>query len=88
MSLSETTLDGNAAGGVLREVFAVDMTMARVICASCGARGEIGRLAAYMLEIGTILRCPNCDNPIIRVAQHDGHYWIDFRGTVCLEIED
>jgi hypothetical protein len=86
MAATDTVLDGNAAGGLLREIFAVDMTLARVICAGCGTRGEVGRLAAYVLEIGTILRCPDCDNPIIRIVQRDGHYWIDFRGTVCLEI--
>jgi hypothetical protein len=87
MSVSETVLDGNAAGGLLREIFAVDMTQARIICAGCGARGQVGQLMAYVLEIGTILRCPGCDNPIVRIVQRDGHYWVDFRGTVCLEIQ-
>ena len=39
-----TMLDGNAAGGLLCEVFAFDATAARITCAGCGRMGPMGEL--------------------------------------------
>ena len=39
MQTEELRLDGNAAGGVLRELFAQDMTAALGTCAGCGTTG-------------------------------------------------
>ena len=39
-------LDGNAAAGLLAEIFAFDVTVARAICAGCGAEAPVGELAA------------------------------------------
>jgi hypothetical protein len=39
------TLDGNAAGGLLREVFAFDATVAATTCAGCGRTRADGRAA-------------------------------------------
>jgi Family of unknown function (DUF6510) len=88
--MDERRLDGNAAGGVLREVFALEMTTARVACTGCGATGEIGAQMAYISEIGTIVRCAACDNALIRVARQgggEGRYWLDLRGIEYLQIE-
>ena len=38
----QSPLDGNAAGGRLRELFALDVTAAEIICDGCGAVAEIG----------------------------------------------
>lgn len=84
----ETKLDGNAAGGVLQEVFPFEMTMAQVSCASCGASNPIGAVAAYMPGMGTILRCPSCENALIRVVHIKGRYWLDMRGTRTLQITE
>ena len=88
--MDKRRLDGNAAGGVLREVFALEMTTARVACTRCGATGEIGAQMAYISEIGTIVRCAVCDNALIRVARQGGgqeRYWLDLRGVEYLQIE-
>ena len=37
MQTEEMRLDGNAAGGVLREIFARDVTAALARCGGCGA---------------------------------------------------
>src|SRR5215211_3370919 len=50
-------LDGNAAAGVLAEIFTFEITTARVACVRCGAAGEIGSQMAYVSEIGTVVRC-------------------------------
>ena len=40
--MNERRLDGNAAAGVLREVFAFEMTTAEIACVRCGSTGRVG----------------------------------------------
>lgn len=86
MDESDLRLDGNAAGGLLHAVFPFEMTAARTVCAGCGANEPIAVLAAYTLEMGTVLRCPHCDQAMIRIAHHSGSYWLDLRGAALLQI--
>jgi NAD-dependent SIR2 family protein deacetylase len=85
--MMEQKLDGNAAGGILREIFPFEMTMAEVTCTKCSATGPIGTLAAYMHGMGTILRCPRCDNVLIRIVHAKGRYWLDMQGVRVLQIK-
>jgi len=82
----ENKLDGNAAGGILQEIFPFDMTLVQATCTGCGATDVIGALAAYMHGMGTIVRCPSCDTALIRVAQTRGRYFLDMRGVRVLQI--
>jgi hypothetical protein len=86
--LDENRLDGNAAGGILGEVFSFEVTMAEVACGRCGTANRVGAQLAYMSQIGTIVRCPSCDNALIRLARNRGRYWIDLRGIRYLQVED
>lgn len=85
---NENKLDGNAAGGILREVFPFEMTRAQATCTCCGATNAIGALAAYMHGMGTVLRCPSCEQVLIRVVHAKGHYWLDPQGVRVLQISD
>ncbi len=82
----ENKLDGNAAAGILQEIFPFDMTLVQATCTGCGATDVIGALAAYIHGMGTIVRCPSCDTALIRVAQTRGRYWLDMRGVRFLQI--
>ena len=84
--LGYDTLDGNAAGGVLRDLFGTDVTAARTTCAGCLRVAAVGELALYGHQMGTILRCPRCDAVILRLARVRDRYWLDLRGTVSLVI--
>jgi len=88
--MDEQRLDGNAAGGILGEVFTFEMTTARTACAHCGATGEVGSQMAHMSEIGTVVRCSRCDGVLIRIAhQTEGpnRYFLDLRGVEYLQLE-
>jgi hypothetical protein len=85
-SESEMRLDGNAAAGLLAELFAFDVTVAQAVCAGCGAVGPVGALLAYGLEMGAILRCPACDTALIRVSRLESGYWLDLRGASVLRV--
>jgi Family of unknown function (DUF6510) len=79
-------LDGNAAAGILQEIFPFEMTLAQITCMGCGTTMMIGATAAYMHGMGTVLRCPVCDTMLIRVAQVKGRYFLDMRGVRVLQI--
>jgi Zn finger protein HypA/HybF involved in hydrogenase expression len=86
--MDERKLDGNAAAGVLAEIFTFEMTTARAACSSCGATGEVGAQMAYVSEIGTVVRCAACDSALIRIASGSGRYWLDLRGVEYLQLEE
>ena len=88
MTTDEQALDGNAAGGVLAQIFAFEMTTAEVICAHCGAIGPIGGAAVYATAMGTIVRCRGCGEALIRVAHGPQRYWLDLSGTRLLQLQN
>lgn len=79
-------LDGNAAAGILSEIFAVDLTTARAMCASCGATREVGALLVYAHGMGTVVRCPSCDAVVLRVGRTLTQVWLDATGARHLVI--
>jgi len=88
MSIQEMKLDGNAIGGLLREIFTMEMTAANTTCAGCGAVNAIGRVAVYVHAPGTVVRCPECDAVLMRIVRGRGRYWVDLTGTRCLEFAE
>jgi ribosomal protein S27E len=84
--MMENKLDGNAAGGILQEIFPFDMTLAQTTCAGCGAIDVVGTLVVYMHPMGTTVRCPSCDTVLIRIAKTKERYFLDMRGVRVLQI--
>jgi hypothetical protein len=82
----ELLLDGNAAAGLLQEIFAEEMTASPAECAHCGRVGELGTLLAFTQGPGVVLRCPACENVILRVVQTPDATFLDARGAVYLRL--
>ena len=78
---SEASLDGNAVGGLLRELFALDVTAAEIVCDGCGAVAEIGAVRVYGGAMGAILRCAHCDTAVLRLTHTPAGLWLDMRGA-------
>ena len=74
-------LDGNAAAGILSEVFAPDLTAARATCANCGTARPVGALLVYAHGMGVVVRCPGCDAIVLRVARTPTKVWLDLTGA-------
>lgn len=81
---SGRVLDGNAAGGVLQEVFARDPTTAMVTCAHCGARGPLAAHVAFADAPALVLRCPTCMEVVLRCASDDAGVRLDMGGVRLL----
>jgi hypothetical protein len=74
-------LDGNAAGGILSEVFVPEITTTRATCANCGTIRALGALLVYAHGMGTVIRCPHCDAVVLRVARTPTRLWLDSMGA-------
>jgi hypothetical protein len=85
---AELMMDGNAMAGALREIFAHEMTSARIACDGCGEAEPIGAEHAYMHAPGIVLRCRHCDGVLLVLTQGGGRYLLGFKGSRWLEIEE
>jgi len=86
MLTSELRVDGNAVAGLLQEVFAVEMTVVRSTCGSCGAVEPVGALTVYTRCPGVVVRCLHCEAVLIRIVRSDGRRWLDLSGLRSLEL--
>lgn len=85
---SDMKLDGNAIGGLLAEIFNVEMTAAEGTCGGCGAVNAVGRVDVYVNAPGTVMRCPDCGAVLMRIVHGRGRYWIDLSGIRRLEFAE
>lgn len=65
-------LDGNAAAGLLGEVFGRDMTLAEGDCAHCGRTGPLAEAIAEVDADGVILLCRGCTHTLLTVVRAHG----------------
>lgn len=79
-------VDGNAAGGMFGELFAVDITAARARCAGCGAAEMVGALLVYAHGMGMVARCPHCEGVVIRMSRTPTHVWLDAQGAKSIAV--
>lgn len=84
--MSELMLDGNAAAGVLQEIFAVEMTTAVGTCDNCGTAGEVGTVHLYR-GAGLTLRCATCEAVLMKIVTSGSRTWVDLRGLRTVQID-
>lgn len=72
-----TALDGNAIGGLLLEVFGVEMTTAECVCASCGMHGVLAGCEVYLVAPGIVVRCHACQAVLM--------VFVEVRGVTCVD---
>jgi len=88
MQQSDLKLDGNAIAGLLREIFTVEMTNAKSTCAGCGKVHAVGLVHVYLNAPGAVMRCPACEQVLMRIVHSEGRYWLDLTGIRCLEFRE
>jgi len=79
--VDELRLDGNAAAGLLDQIFAFEITSAAATCDGCGKTSAVGALMLYGKALGAVLRCPGCAQVMIVVTAPRGSWCIDLRGV-------
>jgi len=90
MDESQLRLDGNAAAGVLQEIFVQELTAARGACAACGMVAHIGAQHLYMYPRapGAVLRCNTCDSVLMVVVNDRGRRRFGLPGLTWLEVPE
>jgi len=83
----ELMLDGNAVAGMLHDIFASEMTASPTECANCGNVSELGGLLAFTQAPGAVLRCPACENVMVRIVETPNAIYLDARGAVYLRLQ-
>jgi hypothetical protein len=84
--MEELTLDGNAAAGVLQQVFAAEVTTATGTCGGCGRVDALGAVVVYPGGPGMVLRCRGCDSMLVKVSTDGERIWVDMTGLRTLEL--
>ncbi len=84
--MNDRMLDGNALGGLLDDVFAFEITTARCTCEGCGVVRVVGALHVYADAPGVVVRCPDCDDVVLRFTRDNNRVWLDMRGIRALQI--
>ena len=79
-------VDGNAMGGTLSEVFAREVTSARMICDGCGQAEPLGAEHAYLQAPGMVLPCCHCEQVLLVVTKANRTYLLSFGGVRWFEL--
>ena len=83
----DLTVDGSGVGGLLLEVFGVDMTGTSGECAHCHTVSVVGTMRVYMRGPGVVIRCPACAEVVVRIVRTPRRTFIDTGGAVDLRVE-
>jgi uncharacterized protein DUF6510 len=81
----DSTLDGNAIGGLMQEIFGAEMTTAVCTCAVCGATSQMAETRVYTRAPGTVMRCRTCTAVLLVVTQRREMNCVDLQGLAALE---
>jgi hypothetical protein len=80
-------VDGNAAGGELSRIFAIDVTAAEGQCANCGATKRFAEAHLYMHGPGVVARCVVCEHVLLRLVDVHESVFLDLRGMTYLRLD-
>jgi hypothetical protein len=86
MSAPMNYLDGNAAGGELGRIFAMDITSAEGQCANCGSKRRFAEAHLYVQCPGLVARCALCGHILLRLVNTQQHIFLDLRGMTYLTL--
>ncbi|MGN6220149.1 MAG: DUF6510 family protein [Microbacterium sp.] len=65
------TVDGNAAAGMLWDVFGTDVTALVGVCGGCGASAPFAETVVEIDEVAAIVRCRSCTHTLFTVLRDD-----------------
>ena len=80
-------LDGNAAAGPLRELFAFELVAAACTCAHCGGTTALAEHVLYADAPALVLRCPSCEGVVLRYGSAGGRARLDLSGARLLVLD-
>ena len=79
------TVDGNAIGGLLYDVFGTEMTAAAGTCARCGRTAPIAEFVVYLRAPGAVARCRYCLAVLMVITHVREMNCVDLSGLARIE---
>lgn len=64
-----STVDGNAAAGMLWDVFGTDVTALVGVCGGCGSAAAFAETIVELDEAAAIVRCRSCTHTLFTVLR-------------------
>jgi hypothetical protein len=86
MGMDEMHVDGNAAAGLMSEIFVKDLTSAEATCAACGATRPMAALISYGQAMGIVLRCPDCGAAMLQMVRTPRELRVDGSGITLFVV--
>jgi hypothetical protein len=87
MEAADMHTDGNEIAGLLQDVFVAEFTTMERTCQSCGDRNPAGAHRTFH-GAGIVLRCPNCDDVALRIAELPDQFVFELRGAWSSQREE
>jgi uncharacterized Zn finger protein len=78
-------VDGNAIGGLLIDVFGIEMTAAS---STCGTSRPVAELVVYQRAPGTVVRCRTCGSVLMVFVKAHNATCVDLAGLASLGQSD
>ena len=66
---ARSIVDGNAAAGLLADVFGDDMTALMGVCGGCSASAPLAETTVELDETAAIVRCRSCTHTLLTVLR-------------------
>jgi len=67
--IAASVVDGNAAAGMLWDVFEADVTAVIGVCGGCGAAAPIAETVVELDDRAAIVRCRSCTHTLFTVLR-------------------
>jgi hypothetical protein len=83
-NVSDLVLDGCATTHLLQQIFAPDITLAKIRCEACDCVNSVGSLALYAAPMGAVLTCGDCKRVLMRAVDTPHGLWLEMTGARSL----
>ena len=83
-NISDLMLDGNITANLLQQIFAPDVTLARIRCLACDCVCSVGSLDLHGAPMGAVLNCADCKRVLIRAVNTPQGLWLEMSGARSL----
>jgi len=80
-NVSDLLLGGDAGARLVQQIFAPDVTLAKIWCEACDRETGIGASIVYAGPMGAVLKCSDCDNVLMRVVHTPHGLWLEMSGA-------
>ena len=78
-------VDGNAIIGALSIATGTDVSLAAVVCGTCGQHHPVAEAHVYLRCPGTVIRCPGCGAAEIVLVEIDHHIKLTIANVATIE---